>query len=108
MMWWFLKKLKEETSKIKVNPAEKDPNDRKLCKSSTAWRKEYYCPECYSITTHNECMTNICISCGVGFESGVGSGLLWFERASRQIFYNGEWKVQRSYKSKLVMAGEEK
>ena len=82
--------------------AEKDPNDRRLCDLSSPWKSEKYCPSCFEATTHDERMTDICLSCG-----SYNRNMILKSRAFRQIYYKGEWRVQRSYYNKLIIAGEE-
>ena len=81
---------------------EKDPNDRRLCDLSSPWKSEKYCPSCFEATTHDERMTDICLSCG-----SYNRNMILKSRAFRQIYYKGEWRVQRSYYNKLILAGEE-
>ena len=101
-MWGLFNRVKDATCQIKEKLVEKDPSDRRLCKSSTAWKHERYCPNCYATTQHDEFMTRICLSCGE-----YDREMIFSDRAYRQIFYQGKWRVQRSYKNELIMAGDE-
>ncbi len=81
------------------NLEEKDPYDMTKTRSSTNWNFEYFCASCINVVSHSEFMSNYCNSCGHYSKACFES------RSYRKIYYCNHWKIQRSYKNKIVFAG---
>lgn len=63
-----------------------DPMEN-LCNGDnvTKWKHIRLCPNCLNETTHQERMTEICLSCG------KGGRLLSSDGVVREIVYKGKW-----------------
>ncbi len=97
-MWWSKKKPSEVVCQDGARLPEKDPNDNTLTGSSKVWEKEDYCPQCFSTTSHEECMADICNSCG--YFGSIGARLIQYTRVRREIWYEGSWRYQYKYNNK--------
>ena len=71
-----------------------DPKDRMPSISATAWRREPYCPSCWSFTTESESHVGICRKCG---ESDVSR---YHTRVFRLI-WNGKRMVYQLENEKI-------
>ena len=67
---------------------EADPTDRRAGPGRSNWEHVRVCPECRELTSHEEFMTEICLSCGRHMRS------LPRRAAVRHIFWQGEWRKQ--------------
>jgi hypothetical protein len=74
----------------------KDPNDRTLTASSTAWKAEYFCDNCLASVGYDECLTDICNSCGKTSKRWP-AGFLGHSRAVRELFDGTNWMWQYTY-----------
>lgn len=79
--------------------ATHDPADRSLSSSSTPWTHEQYCDVCLATVTHDEAMTDICLTCGSSSKNWPGN-FFSNNRARRMIFDGNQWLYQYSYRHK--------
>lgn len=77
---------------------DKDPLERKCDGlSSTSWASDCVCEHCLSFVSHEEKMTDICLSCGERFFFPKGTV------ATRIIMYKGKWVRQLDLNGKIYL-----